>query len=303
MMVGLIGFGALLTDGALMQVTRRDLQAAADAAALAGAMELPNDPAVVVNSFVTGNGFPDATVTIQTPYEGDNMKIEVVLEQQQSFTFGRIFDLSGSTISARAVAMKIPKWDGEALPLINQQDYNENNNDIWNKVEPGNFESMIQAAEYGYTMVGDCDFSVDYENGVEIDKGVVADKKQEIECVLAKNNGSAYLLSLSEEAIEAGEVYVKISNNLSKPPVWRDLDELKQNDIFLPCSTGDTNANGECETGYPQLVLLEIYDADYEFKDIGFEVKAVYNIFGKGDEKTLPEDGIGGSGGSSYLVE
>jgi hypothetical protein len=48
---------------------------------------------------------------------------------------------------------------------------------------------------------------------------------------------------------------------------------------------------------------LEIYDADYEFKDIGFEVKAVYNIFGKGDEKTLPEDGIGGSGGSSYLVE
>jgi hypothetical protein len=279
MMVGLIGFGALLTDGALMQVTRRELQAAADAAALAGAMELPNDPTDVVNNFVTGNGFPDATVTIN-PYEGDNMKIEVVLEQQQSFTFGRIFDPDGSTISARAVAMRNPKWAGEALPFLNlDDDYNDDPTiELWEKVSPGDFESLWKD-DFDIHNEDDCStvyFTVDYMDGVQITKGTVADKKQEVECVFAQAINPVYVLSLRSNIINSGQVKLKDGT-------IRSLDKLKNKDII----------------NEDQIVLLECDWYFYEKKTLKLRVSDVYNI----SAGEFPENYYNPDGGTSTLVE
>jgi hypothetical protein len=306
MMVGLIGFGALLTDGALMQVTRRELQAAADAAALAGAMELPNDPTVVVKNFVTGNGFPDATVTIQTPYKGDNMKIEVVLEQQQSFTFGRIFDPDGSTISARAVAMANHQWDGEALPFLNLDDeyLDENGNlgqieiNLWEKVYPGGFES-VDKNEYkidNYDKHQTCDkttsayFTVYYDDGIEVKDGTVAEKKDELQCVFLQQNDPVYVLSLNNDDITNKEVKVT-SKQGNQETRSLDKDEedndkiLKNNDVISK----------------ELLVLLECHWVSYDYNEKLLTLTCYEDYILANDE--FPENYINPEGGTSNLIE
>ncbi|HAF49224.1 MAG TPA: hypothetical protein DCL08_08325 [Anaerolineaceae bacterium] len=284
MLVGLIGFAGLLTDGGMMQLSKRELQAAADAAALAGANFLPYQPTKAVETarnYVLENDLLESNIkSITTPYDGDNRKIEVVLEKQASITFGRIFNPSETKITARAVAMRYPKWAGEALPFLNLDDnYDDDPNiELWEKVSPGDFES-IWKDDYDTYNQDDCSmvyFTVDYMDGVQITKGTVADKKQEVECVFGQEVNPVYVISLRSGVIESGQVKMKDGTIVS-------LDKLKNKDII----------------NEDQLVLLECDWFFYEKKTLKLRVSNVYDIIN--DE--LPENYYNPDGGTSNLIE
>ena len=102
---------ALVVDAGLVLHERRQLQGAADAAALAGAVELPGSPSAAVQTameYVERNGIdpddPDTTVQVTTPYDGDPDKIEVTISGEVGFFFGPVLGIDAVQIDARAVA-------------------------------------------------------------------------------------------------------------------------------------------------------------------------------------------------------
>ena len=105
----LCGFAALAIDVGLILRERSQLQSVADAAALAGAQELPGSPAVAVaQQYAEANGIdltdPDYTFVATTPYQGDPDKIEVKVSREVDFLFGRVLGLDFADVPARAVA-------------------------------------------------------------------------------------------------------------------------------------------------------------------------------------------------------
>ncbi len=110
-LAALLGFTALAIDVGLILHERRQLQNAADAAALAGAQELFDSPAAAVakaQEYAVANGIdltdPDYTFQATTPYQGDPGKIEVKVSSQVGFLFGRALGLDFVNVPARAVA-------------------------------------------------------------------------------------------------------------------------------------------------------------------------------------------------------
>jgi Flp pilus assembly protein TadG len=106
----LMGFVAMSIDVGMVLHERRSLQNAADAAALAGVSELPESPSAAEaralewaedNGYTGENG---ATITVNTPYQGDPDSVEVVIEVEMPFIFARALGLESTDIHARAVA-------------------------------------------------------------------------------------------------------------------------------------------------------------------------------------------------------
>src|SRR3990172_5763048 len=79
----LVGMAALVVDLGYFLLERRQLQTAADAAALAAAQELPgNNAAAAAHQWAANNGYDSAhgaTVVVVTPYQGDASKVEVTI--------------------------------------------------------------------------------------------------------------------------------------------------------------------------------------------------------------------------------
>lgn len=282
MLFALVGFAALLTDGGMMQLNKRQLQAAADAAALAGANFLPFRPdaaIVTAGDYVLENDLLASNIkAINTPYGGDVKKIEVVLEQPASFTFGRIFNPSETMITARAVAMRYPGWAGEALPFINLDD----NYGVDKKIElPGDKEKIIYT-DFEIHNEDICEliyFTVDYSDGVEITQEKVDPQKQEVDCVYEQGY-PIFLVSLRSTVIKSGEVKLDNGDGTFS---YRSLENLKNNVIALD-----------------QLVLLYCHwDTNGFPESLSLTVLDVYDI-GEGE---FPEDYYNPVGGLSNLVE
>jgi Flp pilus assembly protein TadG len=101
----LFAFCALGLDAGNLYVERREMQAAADLAALAGARGLPNVGTAVAKAqaIATANGY-SSTVTVTTPYGGDTMKIEVSITRPVNTLFLPILGVTQVPVSARSVA-------------------------------------------------------------------------------------------------------------------------------------------------------------------------------------------------------
>ena len=102
-------FFALVADTGLATVEKRELQNAVDAAALAGAQELPDADAAeaVAERFVEANlgtDPSDLTIAVTTPYDGDPTLIEVTVTGPTVKLLGGDYALGPETVSARAVA-------------------------------------------------------------------------------------------------------------------------------------------------------------------------------------------------------
>ncbi|HOA20283.1 MAG TPA: pilus assembly protein TadG-related protein [Sedimentibacter sp.] len=117
MMVMLIGFGALTIDVGAMTFQKSNLQNAADSAALAGVQNMTSvsDVKKAVIDYarsnglkVTEDGAPQSgdTITINTPYNGDSKKVEVIITREVKHHLAGVLGLTQSNISARAVAEK-----------------------------------------------------------------------------------------------------------------------------------------------------------------------------------------------------
>lgn len=114
LMSAIFGFAALTIDVGSLVLTKSNLQNIADAASLAGAQELPDDPAqarIVAQDYVFINGKPgdSAAITIGA----DNKSISVAVNRTNPSLFARVLGVSDSIISADAtvsigVAASVP---------------------------------------------------------------------------------------------------------------------------------------------------------------------------------------------------
>ena len=106
----LLGFTAIAIDVGLILHRRTDLQKAADAAALAGAQELPSGATALAKQrameWAAKNGYTSGgfTVSVTTPYQGDEAKIEVKISGSEPALFARALGKESFPVKARAVA-------------------------------------------------------------------------------------------------------------------------------------------------------------------------------------------------------
>lgn len=173
-LVALMGFAALVIDLGTVQVTKAKLQSAADAAALAGAQDLPT-ASTAKNTAITyagKNGFQASETTATTPYNGDPLKIEVVCTSNVQYSFARVLGFTDIHLSANSVAQNT-KWAGDALPFINLDGDGEDSTkgqplSAWNKVGPGDKERINNDD----LVIDTNSIKVKYEDGsIEFKKG------------------------------------------------------------------------------------------------------------------------------------
>jgi Flp pilus assembly protein TadG len=108
-MVVVLGFAAMAIDVGLFLHERRELQKSADAAALAGAQELPYSPADAeqkAQEWAENNGIGDGeleAIAVTTTY-ADNDTITVEVKRDVPFVFARVLGLTSDTVRADATA-------------------------------------------------------------------------------------------------------------------------------------------------------------------------------------------------------
>jgi Flp pilus assembly protein TadG len=105
MLIGLLGIAALVIDAGGKNLTKTQLQNAADAAALAGARNLPENPTLAVSdatAYAVANGLSSDAITIALG--PDNKSITVRLDRTSNALFSKIFGVSSSTVAADATA-------------------------------------------------------------------------------------------------------------------------------------------------------------------------------------------------------
>lgn len=283
-MLVLLGFAALVIDAGVLFSTRSQLQNAADAAALAGARDLPSISAAKTSAiyYAGQNGVEGSNTIVTTPYKSDTKKIEVICSKSVTYSFARFLGFTSGNVSARAVAQKNSQWTGEALPFINLDDDYSTNPEIvaWEKVTPGDFESINNYTIVNPSSPSTLYFTIDYTKGVVLKKGTVATIKQEVGYVYDQHKPDklVYVLSLNKTVMSSGKVL--LTNG-----TYASLSKLKN---------GDTVATS-------QLVLLEciFHDYDYQGKTLYLTTKNVYDI-GHG---VFPPNYINPAGGSVLLVE
>jgi Flp pilus assembly protein TadG len=108
-MVVIMAFTAMAIDVGLFLHEKRELQKAADAAALAGAQELPNSPETALvraGRWALSNGIGSGeidSVDVTTTYATDDT-LTVKLKRDVPFVFARVLGFSGDTMKADGTA-------------------------------------------------------------------------------------------------------------------------------------------------------------------------------------------------------
>lgn len=305
LMVVLMGFAALVIDVGMMHLTKSQMQNAADAAALAGAQDLPTAGTAtsVAKDIAEKNGAEKAKTTVTTPYKGDSNKIEVVCTKNVQYSFARVLGFTDADVSARAVAEKNPSWAGEGLPFINLDfDYSTTDPIAWTKVGPGIKGTIMDFYTKGTGL--NVYFEVDYKNGITMkngfangEKGLDGSKlKDGLNIVLTKadvNVKKVYLFSLRADIIKSGIFTVNGGNKVSVKGAGGYSDP-KNGDVIDP----------------GQLVLIEGVFNGCDNWNNQHEIYLTYtgNVFDLGnnitpDKPDFPTEHLSTMGASSKLVE
>jgi hypothetical protein len=113
-MVMMLGSAAIAVDMGYLRYVRRQMQAAADSAAIAGAAEYDyGDVVAAGKADATKNGFTDGSAgadvdvhspPISGPHAGEDGYVEVIISQNQPTFFAQVLNVKSPTVSARAVA-------------------------------------------------------------------------------------------------------------------------------------------------------------------------------------------------------
>lgn len=211
----LFGCSALVTDLGTEYVAKNRMQTAADMAASSGALSLgtPSEARIVALDIAEANGADRSMVVVNTPYDGDANKIEVICYKQVDFTFAKVLGIDSKVVSGRAVAKRNNAWYGEALPFLNMDGHYWEDGiilSIWDKSNngsnPGNFERIADYDDKlakAYWKMKSNYFEIDYTQGIGIANGKKAYVKDFVE-TLYSSSDHAYLFSLTQEAIESG---------------------------------------------------------------------------------------------------
>lgn len=107
LMVVLLGFAALAIDGANLRHIKEREQKAADAAALAGVIHLPDDPAAAqaaAQDIASRNTFTDDGATTSVNIDPSSNTLKVTVTRTVTNFFAGVLGIDSSTVSATATA-------------------------------------------------------------------------------------------------------------------------------------------------------------------------------------------------------
>ena len=116
----LLGVVGLFFDYGIAAATRRGIQNAAAAAAVAAVYELPGTATAlsVAHEYAAANGATNGVdgviVTVVTPYNGDSEKVEVTITKTVPTIFMHVLGITDGEVSARAVAQSTTGSGGGA---------------------------------------------------------------------------------------------------------------------------------------------------------------------------------------------
>lgn len=314
MLVVLLGFGALAVDIGYMTFQRSKLQNAADSAALSGAVLLPNKTNVDVNKSAvrysveniykdtiptTTSTQTDKTLTLKTAdadttvfseVDRKDGTVTIKIEQVVPKFLGGIFSDEPETMHVMAKAKTLGKWAGQGMPFVNMETYTvgEVINSIWDKTYPGDKEKLLCTATDKNGPAETTFITVNYEDGLPLDKGKVANIKTQVENMI-NNHEYIYLFSLSKEVLDTKLCPVVTSKGES---VIRDLSG---NGKFMP---GDI-------IPLSSVVLLKINNLGYEKMIIDGTVVAEYPFNETTGKFDVPDDysGAGAIEVTSNLIQ
>lgn len=104
-LTGLVALSALGVDLGRLYVQRARVSAAVDAAALAGAQALPDDPGravLLAQEYLDKNNAPASAATVTVAESGDRIRVETA--QDVAMSFARVLGLTAQSVSAGAIA-------------------------------------------------------------------------------------------------------------------------------------------------------------------------------------------------------
>ena len=257
----LCGFTAMAIDVGLILHERRQLQNAADAAALAGAQELLDSPSTAVamaQQYAEANGVdlsdPDYTFAATTPYQGDSGKLEVTVSRQVGFLFGRVLGLDFAHVSARAVGevTRLATADFSYAILVTNADcstpdallipgsLNTIKGSIHSngKVEVGGSDNSFQ---------GPFTYSCSFGNSGQNNAYTLGPEQM-------PPHPASDVLSHTYSSYPCSYSYSRDTDLNSRPEVWLDNNQLKPG---VYCSQGDLQLSGQGITGNVTLVAMD----------------------------------------------
>lgn len=305
-MVAIMGFAAIAIDTGMVAIQKSNLQNAADAAALAGAQELPSESNAIAKAIAfadknglkvdpNGVGKDGDTIKVNAKFGGDSNKIEVVCTRMVNHSFARVLGFTHTDVSARAVAEKKTNWEGEGLPFINFENSFltiGTKVDAWSKEGPGyferihNFEIMNNKEPYDKIY-----FQLKIEEGLQIENDKVADIKHEIGYYYNTHKSTlvpkpyVYMFSLSPKAFKTGKVILQNGSEKNIEDLINKSDYVSLKSLVLVKCTFD---------GYDEKILELTSVATY---DLGNNDK------GYPDLPDYPLDYVGPNGSGSTLLE
>lgn len=315
----LFGFGALAVDVGNMTYQKSLMQNAADAAALAGVQHLPNASTAktVAKTYVNDkNGKTSDLVTVNTPYldpitnKYDKTRIEVTVTRTFQNSLAMVLgpEFNSTEFTVRAVAQGNSIWNGQSLPFVNMLPITTEPINIWDKIGPGEFESIDKSE----VEVNGSNFIITYSNGILLKNGTMANGNDDIKKNLAllwdaynkleEENKYIYCFSFSPEVLSRDYVYVEV-----------DPDNKKSDDGKRFYKGSAKPSLGQENIRLDQLVLIECTWTKYDGStDITIDYNGVMYDLGnppgpKNDTGNLDDYPSGQFGfsevGSKKLVE
>lgn len=292
-MAVIMGFAALAFDVGLMANSRSRLQNAADAAALAGAMEIPPTKTsgetpqeqnaikaaaeTAAKAYAQKNGYPsNVTVSINLV----ERSVKVTITENVNHVFARVFIKDSSVIGASAKAQRYATFGlGSAMPLVNYNSTVELGKGIELRVKTGGAESSRQwiyiKEEHGSNPNNNFDptqLKIDPYDGLSIEKGNVQSYVDPVVNRLLNYAGTNFVYSINPQMLadkdSNGNVWIAVyeKGNKNKPVSvpFPGNNDFNNSDIITPFAvknqaTGkyfpaEKNTPGAIE----QIVLLEV---------------------------------------------
>lgn len=260
-LTALIGFGALVTDVGMFYIEKARLQNAVDAAALAGAQELPKSPTLAQES-AQEYASRNKVTEIKTNIEAGNSRIKVTAQKVVPTYLAKIWGITEGNLTASAKAMVIPPSSLKgAVPL---------------SIEKQNFVYGVP-----YTLKsgsGISDTSNSYQGWfgpLRLSGNGAKDYETDL------SHGSAASLGISQILdLETG--------NMSGPTKKAITDRLNR-DTRIPRNTYDNYERDAPEIIYVPIVEIINRSADivYQVKIVGFAAFFLEGVGGDGTQSVI----------------
>lgn len=260
-----LGFAALVTDIGMLVLHKQGLSNAVDAAALAGAAELPANPVLareIAENYALLNGYISDTPLISAQNGCPDTRITVTAAKQVGFTFARAFSINTGTVGAQASAAvaAISSYQGAAPLSIPNQDFTFNTRYILKQGSNSPEPSPLGPGTYGALSLGGNGAS-NYENNLK--------------------HGYDGKLTVGDEVdTETGNM----SNPTKRAIDWR----------ISQCRHSPTCSPACYEPGCPRILIVPVYEPVNIEKDqvkkiriAGFAAFLVERVAGQGNENYI----------------